>query len=201
MRRLVSLALLAALGAAFVPVSSSAADTSPYVINAVLSQTGPAAFIGTSETKALLMIEDQVNKHGGLHGQPIKFDVADDQSNPLLSTQLVAKIAAGKPPFLIGPGFVATCLASMATIAQNGPLAYCLAPGIRPPAGGYMFSSGPDGDSNDARDGALAATARLEAHRGDFHDRCERASRSITACSSRCCNRKTKTCTSSRRST
>lgn len=147
MRRLVSLALLAALGAAFVPVSSSAADTSPYVINAVLSQTGPAAFIGTSETKALLMIEDQVNKHGGLRGQPIKFDVADDQSNPLLSTQLVAKIAAGKPPFLIGPGFVATCLASMATIAQNGPLAYCLAPGIRPPAGGYMFSSGPDGDS------------------------------------------------------
>ncbi len=141
--RLLSLAVVAAFAVGAVP--GSAAD-SPFVINAVLSQTGPAAFLGASETKALLMIEDQVNKHGGLHGQPIKFEIADDQSNPLLSTQLVAKIAAAKPAFMIGPGFVATCLASMATIAQNGPLAYCLAPGIRPPAGGYMFSSGPDGD-------------------------------------------------------
>jgi branched-chain amino acid transport system substrate-binding protein len=146
MVRPVSLALVAAIAISIAPAGGSAAGSDPFVIPAVLSQTGPAAFIGTSETKALLMIEDQVNKHGGIHGRPIKFDVGDDQSNPLLSTQLVAKIAAAKPPFMIGPGFVATCLSSMANIAQNGPLAYCLAPGIRPPAGSYMFSSGPDGD-------------------------------------------------------
>jgi branched-chain amino acid transport system substrate-binding protein len=144
MPRSLSLVLIAAL--ALLPLSSAAADRAPYVIPAVLSQTGAAAFLGTNETKALMLIEEIVNQQGGIHGQPIKFDVADDQSNPLVSAQLVTKIAAGKPPLIVGPGFVATCLSSMAFLAQNGPVSYCFAPGIRPPVNGYVFSSGPDGD-------------------------------------------------------
>jgi branched-chain amino acid transport system substrate-binding protein len=144
MQRSLSLVLIAAL--ALLPISSAAADQTPYVISAILSQTGPAAFIGSSETKTLLLIEGVVNRQGGIHGQPIKFEISDDQSNPLLSTQLVTKIAAAKPPLILGPGFVATCLSSMAFLVQNGPLSFCFAPGIRPPAGGYVFSSGPDGD-------------------------------------------------------
>jgi branched-chain amino acid transport system substrate-binding protein len=144
MPRSLSLALIAALS--LLPLSSAAADRAPYVIPAVLSQTGAAAFLGTNETKALMLIEEIVNGQGGLHGQPIKFDVADDQSNPLVSAQLVTKIAAGKPPLIVGPGFVATCLSSMGFLAQNGPVSYCFAPGIRPPANSYVFSSGPDGD-------------------------------------------------------
>jgi branched-chain amino acid transport system substrate-binding protein len=144
MLRSLSLVLVAAL--ALLPVASPAADQAPYVISAVLSQTGPAAFIGSSETKTLSLIESVVNRQGGIRGRPIKFDIGDDQSNPLLSTQLVSKIAAGKAPFIVGPGFVATCLSSMAFLVENGPLSYCLAPGIRPPANGYVFSSGPDGD-------------------------------------------------------
>jgi len=144
MLRPLSLVLVAVLAAA--PLSGAAADPSPYVINAVLSQTGPAAFIGSSEGKTLGLIEKVVNAQGGIHGQPIHIEIADDQSNPLLSTQLIAKIAAAKPPLILGPGFVATCLSNMAFLAPNGPLAYCFAPGIRPPAGSYVFSSGPDGD-------------------------------------------------------
>jgi branched-chain amino acid transport system substrate-binding protein len=138
--------LVLAAWLALVPLASGAADQSPYTIDAVLSQTGPAAFIGSSETKTLQLIQQVVNRQGGIHGRPIAFEISDDQSNPLLSTQLVAKIAASKPPLLIGPGFVATCLSNMAFLAQNGPVAYCLAPGIRPPPNGYVFSSGPDGD-------------------------------------------------------
>ena len=146
MLRSVSLALIATLS--LLPVSSAAADRTPYAISAVLSQTGPAAFIGSSETKTLMLIEQVVNRQGGIRGQPIHFDISDDQSNPLLSTQVVTKIAAGKPPFILGPGFVATCLSSMAYLVQNGPVAYCFAPGIRPPANGYVFSAGPNGDQS-----------------------------------------------------
>jgi branched-chain amino acid transport system substrate-binding protein len=131
---------------ALVPICGSGADQSPFTIPAVLSQTGPAAFLGSSETKTLQLIEQVVNRQGGIHGRPIKFEVSDDQSNPLLSTQLVQKIAASKPPLLIGPGFVATCLSNLPFLIQNGPVAYCLAPGIAPPAGGYVFSSGPDAE-------------------------------------------------------
>jgi branched-chain amino acid transport system substrate-binding protein len=131
------------LGAQFalMPARASAADQTPYEINAVLSQTGPAAFIGASESKMLGVLEGVVNKQGGINGRPVKFVINDDQSNSLLAVQFVTKLIGQKVPVIYGPGFTATCSATMALTVKTGPVMYCLAPGIYPPAGSYVFSS------------------------------------------------------------
>jgi branched-chain amino acid transport system substrate-binding protein len=133
-------ALLAALGIVLAAGSVAAADKAPYEINAVLSQTGAAAFIGTSESKMLGIIERVANKHGGINGHPVKFVISDDQSNPLLAVQFVNKLIAQKVPLIYGPGFVGTCSAVLPLTSKDGPVTWCLAPGIYPPAGGYVFS-------------------------------------------------------------
>jgi branched-chain amino acid transport system substrate-binding protein len=123
------------------PLAISAADSTPYEINAVLSLTGPAAFIGASEARTLAIVATTVNRSGGIKGRPIAFHVTDDQSNPVLSVQLVNQLIAAHVPIIFGPGFTATCAATMALAMKTGPVMWCMAPGIYPDAGSYVFST------------------------------------------------------------
>jgi branched-chain amino acid transport system substrate-binding protein len=132
-----------ALGALFAcsSITASADDQPPYVIHAVLSLTGPAAFLGSSESRMLGIVAQTVNKTGGIHGRPVSFAIADDQSNPVLAVQLVNGLIAEKVPMIFGPGFTATCSATMALTMKTGPVMWCMAPGIYPDAGSYVFST------------------------------------------------------------
>ncbi len=123
-------------------VTASAADQSPFDINVVVSQTGPAAFIGASVSKTLGILETVVNKQGGIKGRPIKFLINDDASNPLTAVQFVTRLQSSNVPLILGPAFVATCAASMPVPVKNGPLMWCFAPGIAPPADSYVFATG-----------------------------------------------------------
>jgi branched-chain amino acid transport system substrate-binding protein len=145
-----ALAALLAGVALFAPLTTaaSAADQTPYQINAVLSQTGPAAFLGANETKTLEILQQVVNRQGGIHGRPITFVVADDQSNPLLAVQLVTKLVAAGVPVIYGPGFVATCAATMSITMKTGPVMWCMAPGISPAPGSYVFSTQANGNDS-----------------------------------------------------
>jgi branched-chain amino acid transport system substrate-binding protein len=118
-----------------------AADETPYTINAVLSLTGAAAFLGQSESKSLSIVADTVNKTGGVKGRPIAFHVVDDQSNPVLTVQLINGLIAQKVPMIFGPGFTATCAATMALAMKTGPVMWCMAPGIYPDPNSYVFST------------------------------------------------------------
>jgi len=58
----------------------------PYVIGVVVSVTGPLSSLGVPERDTVLMIEDQVNKAGGIKGpdgqmHPLKVIVEDDASD------------------------------------------------------------------------------------------------------------------------
>ena len=119
----------------------SAADESPYQINAVLSLTGAAAFIGSSESRMLGVVAATVNSTGGIKGRPIAFKVADDQSSPVLAVQLVNGLIAQHVSMIFGPGFTATCAATMALAMKTGPVMWCMAPGIYPDPGSYVFST------------------------------------------------------------
>jgi branched-chain amino acid transport system substrate-binding protein len=133
----------AALGiiVAITSLPASAADEAPYTINAVLSLTGAAAFLGQSESKSLGIVADTVNKTGGVKGRPIAFHVVDDQSNPVLTVQLINGLIAQKVPMIFGPGFTATCAATMALAMKTGPVMWCMAPGIYPDPNSYVFST------------------------------------------------------------
>lgn len=139
LRSLVTLALGCVI--AFTSLPASAADEPPYVINAVLSQTGAAAFIGTSEARMLGILADTVNRSGGIKGRPIAFHITDDQSNPVLTVQLINGLIAQHVPMIFGPGFTATCAATMPLAMKTGPVMWCLAPGIYPDPGSYVLST------------------------------------------------------------
>ena len=98
------------------------------------------------EVNALNIAEGMINKAGGIRGRQIKFEVADDQSDPAVAVQLFNAQIAKKAPFVLGSSLSATC-GAMAALAKDGPLVYCFSPGIRPVAGTYVYSAGVDAGS------------------------------------------------------
>jgi len=132
--------MCALISGVLAPVAAQAAD--PYEINAILSLTGTFAFLGTAEAAALRTLEPLLNKQGGINGQPVHFNIQDDQSQPAVAVQLANAIIAKKVPVMLGPTYVASCLAVAPLVRANGPVQYCFAPTIHPPAGSYTFSGG-----------------------------------------------------------
>jgi branched-chain amino acid transport system substrate-binding protein len=131
------LALTLALGA--VPPAARAAD--PYEIDAILPQSGNGAFLGTAQMVALKLLEDLINKRGGVAGRPVKFNYLDDQSSPQVAVQLTDGIIAKKATVMVGSTLTAICSAQ-AALVKDGPVLYCFSPGVHPPAGSYMFTAG-----------------------------------------------------------
>jgi branched-chain amino acid transport system substrate-binding protein len=140
MKRTAHGVILAAL-ALLVAGPGFAADTTPIEIPALYPMTGPAAFIGQGQSKTLEIIEHIVNAKGGIQGHPIHFSMQDDAGNPATAVQLANTIIAKKPSLFLGPGLTAEC-AAVLPLAKNGPVDYCMSPGIEPPAGSYVYSAG-----------------------------------------------------------
>jgi branched-chain amino acid transport system substrate-binding protein len=133
----IAAALLLA-GLATAPRPAAAAD--PYEIHAILSLTGGASFLGKAEQQSIQLIEKWANANGGIRGRPLRFVFHDDQSSPQVAVQLASQVVALKPAVQIGPNLVAMCNAAGA-LMKDGPVMYCLSPGIHPPAGSYVFTS------------------------------------------------------------
>jgi branched-chain amino acid transport system substrate-binding protein len=136
-KRFIAIAALCALCS----VRSPAVAAEPYDVNVIVSLTGIAAFIGKQEADALHALEPVVNRTGGIHGRPVHFVMVDDASTPATSVQLANQIIARQAPVILGPSLTADCAAVMAA-AKAGPVVYCFAPSVDPPAGSFGFSSG-----------------------------------------------------------
>ena len=131
------LALVAVLLLARSTSAAMAAD--PLQIPAILPVTGPAAFLGKEFGETLRLLEDRVNKTGGIHGRPIHFAIADDQSSPQVAVQLTNALLASNPKLIIDGGPLALC-AAVAPLVANGPVMYCLSPSMRADANSFTFS-------------------------------------------------------------
>jgi branched-chain amino acid transport system substrate-binding protein len=136
-----SVALAIVVGIAAGTMRPVSAQATTVEINAILALTGPAAFIGTAEKQSLALIEGLTNAAGGIKGHPIKFVIADDESNPQVTLQLTNGLIAKHVPVILGPSFTATCLAIGPVLAKTGPIDYCFSPSISPAAGSYQYSS------------------------------------------------------------
>lgn len=128
-------ALAAALFAA--PVGAQAT----YDIHVVQPLTGGGSFLGKAEQQSLQLAEKTANASGGIGGKPLKFIFHDDQSNPQVAVQLANEVIAAKPAVMIGSSLVAMCNAISPLMQANGPVQYCLSPGIHPKDGSYTFTS------------------------------------------------------------
>jgi branched-chain amino acid transport system substrate-binding protein len=112
----------------------------PFVVNAILPLSGGGSFLGNAEQRSLELAAALANRDGGINGRPLQFVFHDDQSSPQTAVQLATGIIAQHPPLVIGPSIVAMCNAT-APLVRNGPVQYCLSPGIHPPAGSYTFTA------------------------------------------------------------
>jgi branched-chain amino acid transport system substrate-binding protein len=122
------------------PQRASAAD--PLEINVILSLTGPGSFLGKNEQSAVQMVEQNVNKAGGIDGRQVKFLVADDQSSPAVDVQLASAMIAKKVPIIMGPSLTAGCNAINALLKADGPVLYCLTAGAHPEKGSFAYTYG-----------------------------------------------------------
>ena len=133
-----TLATLAALCLSCLPCTAEAAE--PLVVNAILPLSGGGSFLGNAEQRSLELAAALANRDGGINGRPLRFVFHDDQSSPQTAVQLATGIVAQHPPLIVGPSIVAMCNAT-APLMRNGPVQYCLSPGIHPPAGSYTFTA------------------------------------------------------------
>ena len=124
----------------FAALSTFAAAAENYQINVILPQTGGASFLGRAEQHALELLQKSVNASGGIQGRPLQFNFFDDQSHPQTAVQMANQVLATHPAVMIGSSIVAMCNA-MAPLMQNGPVMYCMSPGIHPANGSYVFTS------------------------------------------------------------
>jgi branched-chain amino acid transport system substrate-binding protein len=128
----------AALAATLLTAPVRAQQT--YDIHVVQPLTGGGSFLGKAEQQSLQLAEKVANASGGIQGRPLKFIFHDDQSNPQTAVQLANEVIAAKPAVMIGSSLVAMCNA-ISPLMQNGPVQYCLSPGIHPKEGSYTFTS------------------------------------------------------------
>lgn len=133
-------ATLSACAALAVSAAARAADP-PFEIPVILSLTGPASPVGAVEGQTIPILEGVINRGGGIKGRPVKFVVYDDQSIPQQTVLLFNAALQKKPAAVLGPASATLCGATAPIAAKNGPLAYCLSPGIHPEAGTFVFSS------------------------------------------------------------
>lgn len=137
MRKIFIALTLLAITATF-PAS---AQPKPYEISVIVSLTGLAAALGGDEAAGYTAYEKVVNRTGGLRGQPVHFEIYDDQSNPAVAVALLGPILAKKPAVVLGSTLAGPTQA-MAALVKNGPVLYAATPNITPEKGSFVFGAG-----------------------------------------------------------
>jgi branched-chain amino acid transport system substrate-binding protein len=136
-----ALSALVALGLLCGSLPSAAGAADPYEINALLPQSGNGAFLGSAQMAALNILQDLINKRGGVAGRPLKFVYLDDQSSPQVAVQLTNGVLTKKASIMLGSTLTAICSAQ-APLLKDALTDYCFSPGVHPPAGSSMFTAG-----------------------------------------------------------
>lgn len=122
--------------------ASKSSSSTPYVIHAIVSETGLASFLGSREAKALKALASQVNASGGINGHPLQIDVQDNQSSPQTAVGYAQKLVSANVPLLLNGSVVAVDKAVDALATSSGPFVYDLSPGTHPTPGSMVFSAG-----------------------------------------------------------
>ncbi len=101
----------------------------PYKVGAMFSITGPASWLGEPERNTARMIEEQINKQGGINGHPLQIiveDTAGDEGKSVLAIRKL--ITRDKVCAVIGPSRSGSTMAVIPIAEQYGvPLISCAA--------------------------------------------------------------------------
>jgi branched-chain amino acid transport system substrate-binding protein len=101
----------------------------PIRIGAIFSVTGPASFLGEPERNTAKMLEEDINKSGGLLGRKVEIIVYDDETDATKAVTAVDRlIKKDKVVAIIGPSTSGNTLAIMPKVEEaKVPLVSCAA--------------------------------------------------------------------------
>lgn len=140
-RRVALLVAVLALGfLAQAPESPAAAGKEPIVLGVLVSETGPASWLGDPEIKGAKLAAEELNARGGIGGRPVSLVIYNDESAPEKAVIGARKlIEQDKAVAIIGTSVVSTSKAVAPLVKDGGPIVYSLSGGYMP-ENGFMFA-------------------------------------------------------------
>ncbi len=85
-------------------LSFTAYAKEPYKIGALFAVTGPASFLGEPEKNTAIMLQDQINKAGGINGHPLEIIIEDTKSDETQAVLSAKKLLENdKVLAIVGP--------------------------------------------------------------------------------------------------
>jgi branched-chain amino acid transport system substrate-binding protein len=122
-------------------------------VGAILGVTGPAANLGGPEARTLEMLVQEVNKKGGIKGNPVELIVKDSSASPEKAISFAKQLIDEDRVFaIIGPSTSGETM-KIKTLAEDGKtilLSCAAAEAIVKPVGKYVFKT-PQNDSHAVR--------------------------------------------------
>jgi len=94
------------------------AAAEPYVIGAILSESGPGSTLGRPEADSMEMAVDEINKAGGINGHQLQLTILDDQSDATAAVNDFRQLLDKKPIAIFGTPLTPTSLA-IAPLAEQ----------------------------------------------------------------------------------
>jgi len=112
----------------FIPLGEATAKE-PYKVGAIFSVTGRTSFLGDPEKKTAVMLQEEINKKGGINGHPLELIIYDDESDSGKCVLHMRKlITQDKVPVIIGPSLSGNSLAVLPEAEKHEvPLVSCAA--------------------------------------------------------------------------
>ncbi len=115
--------------AAAMALASEARAAEPIRIGAIFSVTGPAAFLGEPERNTAKMLEENLNRDGGLLGRKVEIIVYDDESDTTKAVTAVDRLLKrDKVVAVVGPSTSGSTFAIIPKMEEaKTPLVSCAA--------------------------------------------------------------------------
>ncbi len=101
-------------------ISCQSAKKEIFYLGAVLSISGPAAWLGTPEKKTLRLLEKKINEEGGIKGKRIKILIENSEGIPTKAINAIKKLVAKEHVLgIIGGSRSGTSIAMSVVAAEN----------------------------------------------------------------------------------
>jgi len=104
-------ALATALVVCAGPSPSAGAAGEPYLIGAVVCESGPGSSLGRPEADSMQLAVDEINKAGGVNGHPLQITILDDESNPTTAVNAFRKLLDQHVIAILGSSITQSSLA------------------------------------------------------------------------------------------
>jgi branched-chain amino acid transport system substrate-binding protein len=101
------------------PSAGLASEEKPYKVGVSMEITGGASFLGEPERNTLVMMEEQINKAGGINGHPVKLIIYDNGTDSTKHVMALKRlIEQDEVVAIIGPGTSGNTLAGIPIVEK-----------------------------------------------------------------------------------